>query len=72
LVLSLGIGVTLLQYPWDIVGRAALPKFADFSLSVFLVVAIILCSVVIVRDTFKQMKLRQAADELVSSLSKIE
>lgn len=60
LVFSLGIGVTLLQYPWDFVGRTAFPKFADFSLFAFLIVAIVLCSVVIVRDTFRQMKLCQA------------
>ncbi|MFZ1941485.1 MAG: hypothetical protein WBA18_18095 [Terracidiphilus sp.] len=57
--LFLGIGVTVLQYPWDFLGRMAFPKFTDFSLTLYLVLAIILCSVVIVRDNYKQMKSRQ-------------
>jgi hypothetical protein len=58
--LFLGIGVTVLQYPWDFVGRAAFPKLADSSLALYLIVAIVLCSIVIVRDNFRQMKLCQA------------
>lgn len=58
--LFLGIGVTVLQYPWDFVGRTAFPKLADSSLSLYLIVAIVLCSIVIVRDSFRQMKLCQA------------
>jgi len=57
----LGIGVTVLQYPWDFVGRTAFPKLADSSLSLYLIVAIVLCSIVIVRDNFRQMKLCQAS-----------
>jgi hypothetical protein len=56
----LGVGVSVLQYPWDLVGRAAFPKFADSLLFVYLVIAIIFCSIVIVRDNFKQMKQCQA------------
>jgi hypothetical protein len=59
--LFLGIFVTVLQYPWDFVGRAAFPKFADFSLSLYLIVAIVLCSLVIVHDNFRQMKLCRAS-----------
>ena len=59
--LFLGIGVTVLQYPWDFVGRAAFPKLADFSLALYLIVAIVLSSIVIIRDTFRQMKLCQAS-----------
>jgi len=59
--LFLGIGVSVLQYPWDFVGRAAFPKLADFSLLLYLIVAIVLCSIVIVRDNFTQMKLCQAS-----------
>jgi hypothetical protein len=55
----LGIGVAAIQYPWDFVGRMAFPKFADSSLSLYLIVAIILCAIFIVRDNFTQMKLRQ-------------
>ena len=57
--LFLGVGVSVLQYPWDFVGRAAFPKFADTFLSIYLIVAIFACSIVIVRDNFRQTKLRQ-------------
>ena len=59
--LFLGIGVTVLQYPWDFVGRTLFPKFADACLSIYLVLAIALCSIVIVRDNLRQMKLRDAS-----------
>ena|ERR1700722_2504274 len=62
LVFSLGVGITLLQYPWDFVSRLALPNLADASLSAFLIVAIILCSAVILRDTFRQRILGHARD----------
>jgi cell division protein FtsL len=61
--LFLGIGVTVFQYPWDFVGRAAFPKLADSSLFLSLIVAIVLCSIVIVRDNFKQMKLCTGAPQ---------
>ena len=61
LVFFLGIGVTILQYPWDFVGRAIFPKLADSSLSLYLIVAIVVCSIVIVRDNFRQMKFCQAS-----------
>ena len=57
----LGIGVTVLQYPWDFVGRKAFPELAGSSLSLYLIVAIVVCSIVMVRDNLKQMKLRQAS-----------
>jgi hypothetical protein len=60
LVFFLGVGATLLQYPWDFVSRGALPRVADASLFAFLVVAIVLCSIVFVRDAFRQRKLGQA------------
>jgi hypothetical protein len=56
----LGIGVPVLQYPWDYAGRVAFPKLADSSLGVYLCVAIALCSIAIVRDNFRQMRLCQA------------
>jgi hypothetical protein len=59
--LYLGIGVTVLQYPWEIAGRAAFPKLAESFLSFYLVAAIILCAIFIVRDNFKQLKLCQAS-----------
>jgi len=58
--LLLGIGVTVLQYPWDFFARMAFPTLADFSRSLYLIAAIVLCSVVIVRDNFRQMRLRDA------------
>jgi hypothetical protein len=58
--LLLGVGVTGFQYPWEFAARKELPKLTDSSLSLYLVVAIALCTIVIVRDNFKQMKLCQA------------
>jgi hypothetical protein len=58
--LLLGIGVTVFQYPWEFAARKELPKLSDSSLYSYLVVAIVLCSIVIVRDNFRQMKLCQA------------
>ena len=55
--LFLGIGVTVFQYPWDLAGRKVLPRFADSSLSFYLILAIVLCTVALLRDNFRQMKL---------------
>jgi hypothetical protein len=57
----LGIGITVLQYPWDFVGRTAFPKLADSSLTLYLIVAIVLCSIVMVRDNVRQMQSCQAS-----------
>jgi hypothetical protein len=57
--LFLGIAVPVLQYPWDFVGRVAFPKLANSSLSLYLVLAIVLCSIVLVHDNFRQMRLLQ-------------
>ena len=59
--LFLGIGVTVLQYPWDFVGRTAFPRLAGSSLSLYLILAIVLSAVALVRDNFRQMKLCQAS-----------
>ena len=65
--LLLGIGITVLQYPWEFAARKELPKFADYSLSFYLVFAIVFCAIIIVRDSFRQMALRKAqADPLDS------
>ena len=58
--LFLGIGVSIIQYPWDFAGRAAFPKFADTFLSVYLIVAILVCSIVIVHDSYRRRKLGHA------------
>ncbi len=61
LALFLGIGVTLVQYPWDFAGRKAFPKHADSSLALYMVLAIVLCSVIVIHDNLRQMRLRQFA-----------
>jgi hypothetical protein len=48
--LFLGVGVTAFQYPWDFAGRKVFPKFVDSSLSIYLAIAIVLCTVVLLRD----------------------
>ncbi len=60
LSLCLGISVIVFQYLWDFAARAAFPRLANVSLGLYLIVAIVLCSIVILRDTFTQMRLRQA------------
>jgi hypothetical protein len=57
LAFLLGVGIALLQYLLDFVSRAALPKLADASLSAYLIVAIALSSVIIIRDGHRQRKL---------------
>jgi len=61
LCLYLGIGVTVLQYPWEFAGRVALPEFEDSSLSLYLIVAIVFCSVVLIRDSFRQKRMGLAS-----------
>jgi hypothetical protein len=60
--LFLGIGVTMCQYPWEFSARRLFPKLAESALLFYLVVAIVLCTVVLLRDNFKQMKLRKALE----------
>jgi hypothetical protein len=57
--LSLGIGVTVFQYPWDFALRKQLPKLAETSLYLYPVGAIVVCAAVILCDNFKQMKSHQ-------------
>jgi hypothetical protein len=57
LALFLGIGVAVFQYPWEFAGRIVFPQFGDFFLSFYLIVATVLCTVVLLRDNFRQMKL---------------
>jgi hypothetical protein len=52
----LGISVTVFQYPWDFSTRMIFPKLEDVSLFVYLVAAIVLCTLVLLRDTLKQKK----------------
>jgi hypothetical protein len=60
LVLLLGVGVSVLQYPWEFIGRLLFPELADFFLVLYLILAILVSATVIIRDSFRQMKLRQA------------
>jgi len=60
LSLYLGIGVSVCQYLWDFAARVAFPNLADFSLGLYLIVATLFCSIVMLRDTFTEMRLRQA------------
>lgn len=59
LVLLLGVGVSVLQYPWDFIGRLLSPELADFSLALYMILAILVCTTVIVADSFRQMRSRQ-------------
>ena len=60
LSLFLGIGVTVVQYLWDFVGRKAFPNLADTSLLLYLVIAPLLSTVVLLSDIFRQGKLAEA------------
>ena len=65
--LLLGIGVTVFQYPWEFAARKELPKLADSALSFYLVLAVVFCAIIIVRDSYKQMALPKShADPLDS------
>jgi uncharacterized membrane protein YeaQ/YmgE (transglycosylase-associated protein family) len=57
LSLLLGIGATMIQYLWDFIGRKTVPNLSEYSLTFYLVAAIIICSVVLIRDNFNQTKL---------------
>jgi hypothetical protein len=57
----LGVGVTVLQYPWDFSARKLFPKLADLSLSIYLAAAIGLCTVVLLRGILRRKKAFEAA-----------
>lgn len=52
--LFLGIGLTIFQYPWEFAGRKLFPRLADSFLSFYLIAAIVLCAIVLLRDSFMQ------------------
>ena len=66
--LFLGIGLTVFQYPWEFAARKFSPTLAESALSFYLVIAIVLCTVVLLRDNFRQMKLRKALETELSSV----
>jgi hypothetical protein len=57
----LGIGVAVVQYPWDYLTRVLFPSLADLSLYIYLVAAIVFSAAFILRDTFKQKRALEAA-----------
>jgi hypothetical protein len=57
---SLGITVAVFQYPFEFIGRRLVPNLTEFFLSFYLLAAILLCTAVLLRDMFKQLKLRKA------------
>jgi hypothetical protein len=59
LALLLGIFVPILQYPWEFAGRIFIPKLEDSVLSCYLIVAIVVCTAVLLRDNVTQFKLRK-------------
>jgi drug/metabolite transporter (DMT)-like permease len=61
LSLFLGVGVTVFQYIWDYIARRAFPKSAGLSLYLYLVIAVVVCTVVLLRNIFRQMKFCGAA-----------
>lgn len=62
LALLLGIGVAVFQYPFELAGRKLFPRLADSFLTFYLAAAIVVCTVVLLSDNFKQMKLRKAPE----------
>ncbi len=60
---SLGIAVAVFQYPFEFIGRKLLPNFTEFFLSFYLLAAIFLCTAVLLRDIFKQLKLQRALSD---------
>lgn len=57
--LLLGVGVTVLQYPWEFTARKTLPRLADLSLYLYLVFAVVLCTAFLLREGY-QLKTSQA------------
>lgn len=60
--LVLGICVSVVQYPWEFVGRILLPQLEDTSLILYIVLAIIVCTGILLRDNYRQAQTTQAVD----------
>ena len=58
----LGAGVTALQYPLEFVVRKLFPRLSGSFLSLYLILAIVACTVVLLRDNFQQLRLRKALE----------
>lgn len=50
----LGIAVTICQYPFEFIGRKLFPQYAESFLSVYLIVAVLACVAVFLRNAHKQ------------------
>lgn len=57
LALLLGFIVTVFQYPWEFAGRKFFTSHAGSFLSSYIIIAIVVCTAVLLRDNFKQIKL---------------
>ena len=54
LALLVGIGIAILQYASEVLARIATPNFVDFVRLIYLMVSIVLCTVVLLLDSFDQ------------------
>jgi putative effector of murein hydrolase len=48
----LGIAVTVFQYPLELAGRRLVPHLADMIVGLYLVAAVVLCTAILLRETF--------------------
>ena len=53
LALLLGVGLTVVQYPFEFAGRILVPRFNDAALSLYLVVAVVVCTAVFLWNSQK-------------------
>lgn len=60
--LYLGIAVAVLQYPFEFAARKLVPGRADSALSLYIVLAVLICTVGLLHDTFKQRKLQEEGE----------
>jgi len=66
LALLLGIGATVIQYPLELATRKLLPKLTEFFLGSYLIATIVLCTVVLLYDSFRRR--REGAESLSPSV----
>jgi len=58
--LFLGIGLTAAQYPWDFLARKVFPNFSDILLVLYMIIAVIFCTVLLLYDNLSQKKYWEA------------
>ncbi|HEY2857762.1 MAG TPA: hypothetical protein VGJ21_05050 [Terracidiphilus sp.] len=56
----LGIGIPVLQYPWDLSARWMFPNAAELFLYIYLAVAIVVCTTALILDSLRQKRLFEA------------